>query len=175
MTIDYVVPNKNEQEFIDMAIELGYKELVFLYNLKDFKITKFDTKLKIDFGIICNSNEIAKAKNKSKIVVVKCNDNVRQIIEKSPSLIYGMEDHNNSDFIHHKNSGLNQVLAKLMATKKVSYAVNFNDLIKGDRVKLFSRIKFNIKLCKKYKVNIIIASFANNSYKMKGKKDMFLV
>ena len=40
MTIDYVVPNKNEQEFIDMALELGYKELVFLYSLKNFKITK---------------------------------------------------------------------------------------------------------------------------------------
>jgi RNase P/RNase MRP subunit p30 len=163
--IDYVLPNKNEKEFLDMATKLGYKELVFLYSLKDFKGKG---------GIVCEAKELGKAKNKTEIVVVKCKDDVKQVIERSPSFIYGMEDHNNMDFMHHKNSGLNHVLVKLMKTKNVGYMVDFNGLLNSDRTRLLSRIKFNINLCKKYKVNVVIASFANDPYKMKGKKDMLL-
>ena len=39
--IDYVIPHKNEQEFIDVAEKLGYDELCFLYPAKDYKESKF--------------------------------------------------------------------------------------------------------------------------------------
>ncbi|MFH1438998.1 MAG: RNase P subunit p30 family protein [Candidatus Woesearchaeota archaeon] len=175
---DIVIPNKNEKQFIEIAEKLGYKELCFLYGIKDFKDKsneKYDTKLDISFGIICLPKECHKAKEQSKLVVVKADDEVRQTIERyKPNIIYDFENIPSiiHDFLHHRNSGMNHVLAKLCAKNKISVGFSFSSVLNGNRTKLLGRIEQNIKLCKKAKCSIVIGSFTSDPYEMRNMKDI---
>ncbi len=70
------------------------------------------------------------------------------------------------DFMHYKNSGLNQVLVKL--AKKNDIGIGFSldrisSLNKLQRAILFGKIMQNVVLCNKYKVKYFIVNF--NSFK----------
>ena len=180
--INYVIPHKNEQEFIDVAEKLGYDELCFLYPAKDYKESKFETKLKIRFGIICSVRECSGAKHKSRFVVVRAtpHDNIRMIIEKlRPNCIIGAEDVLGGDFLHHRSSGLNHILTCLMAKFRISYGVCFSDVLKKarktDQAVLLGRIKQNITLCRKSKVNVVVGSFCKNVFEMRCPTDTKIV
>ncbi len=177
--IDYVIPNKNEQEFIEIAEKLGYDELCFLYPVKDYKESKFETKLNIKFGIICSARECVHAKHNAKFVVVRATpqDNIRMIIEKlRPRCIIGAEDVLGGDFLHHRSSGLNHILVGLMAKFKISYGVSFSDVLnKTDKLSqavLLGRIRQNIKLCRKDKVGVVVGSFAGEPFCVRNYADM---
>jgi len=173
---DVVIPNKNEKQFIEVAEGLGYKGLCFLYNPKDYKVMaaqKYNTKLEIFAGIICSPKEISKIKHNSCFTVVKANDKVREIIERfNANAIIGLEDHNNSDFLHHRNSGLNHILAKLATKRKIAISFSFSSILNGNRIKLLGRIIQNIKLCQKYKTSVLVGSFATTPPEVRGYSDL---
>lgn len=173
-----VFPKLNEKEFIHLAEKLGYTELCFLYSLEEFTIKSkqvFETKLKISFGIFCSSSQIQKAKQLTKFVVVKADENQRRIIESSPSMIIDLERIAVRDSFHYRNSGLNQVLCGLAAKNNVSIGLNFNAILNSslnERNLILGRMKQNIKFCQKYKVKLVIASFARNPYEMRNYNDL---
>jgi RNase P/RNase MRP subunit p30 len=169
-----VFPDKNEGEFIEIATRLGINELVFVYKLKDFVRKEFDTGVEVKFGILAKSNEILKAKNKADIVLYECGEDARHVIEKfKPDIVFNLENSSRKDFIHHRNSGMNHIIAKLMCEKKVKLGVSFANLLKSSkRDVLIGRIKQNIKLCKKYKVDVIVSSFAKDVYGLRCEKEI---
>ena len=169
-----VFPNENEEKFIEMATRLGLSELVFVYKLKDFVRKEFDCGVDVKFGILAKSNEIQKAKNKADLVLYECDEDARHVIEKfKPDIVFNFENSSRKDFIHHRNSGMNHIIAKLMCDKKVKLGVSFaNLLLSKKRAVLIGRIKQNIKLCKKYKVDVIVSSFAKDVYGMRCEKEM---
>ena len=117
---DIVIPKSNESKFIKIAEALGYDQLVLIYPLEKYKEKKYDTKLNIKFGIICKSNQITKAKQKSKLVFVSDFDNVQKELEKQKSIIVSrFETSSRCDFLHQRNAGLNQVVCKLMNKNKI--------------------------------------------------------
>jgi len=181
MNTDYVFPNNNEQEFIDIAIKLDYNKLIFIYNYGEDikkiknKLSKLkNNKIKIDFGLLTINKNIQKAKKLSKNIIVKATKDNRNAIEKNKDiLLYNLEDTGKKDFIHHRSSGLNQVLAKLMQKNNITLAFSFNLILNSNlKSKILGRIKQNIKLANKYKINTLIASFANNPYEMRSQKDL---
>lgn len=155
---DYVVANGNEEEFVKMAEKLGYSELVFISNSK--KEIK-SSKVKISF----EKNIFKSDLNKD-----------RSLIEgKKASIIYELEQDSKKDKTHYRNSGLNHVLAELMNKKKVSYGLSFNQVLvasKEQRARLFGRIIQNLILCRKYKVPVVVASFARHPSQMRDFKDL---
>ena len=69
------------------------------------------------------------------------------------------------DFMKSRNSGLNQVLAKLAHKNDISIGFDFNYALNTngkERSNLLGKMMLNVKLCSKYKVKIIIC---NNSKK----------
>jgi len=160
--IDIVFPNGNEKEFIEIAKRLDYSGLCFIYkNPKKFE-PKSD--LSVYSGIVCK-NKIKKAD----FVLLESNN--RALIKKSPNAIFNIEG--TRDFIHQRDSGLNHVICKEMHKYGVAYAVPFSNILNSDdKGRLIGRIMQNIRLCKKYKVNILIASFAHKPYEMRNPKDL---
>jgi RNase P/RNase MRP subunit p30 len=70
---------------------------------------------------------------------------------------------------------LNQVLCNLAKKNKVVIGFSFNEVLKSkdvERAKIIGRMQQNIKLCRKYKVDMIIASFATNKYEMRSLNDL---
>ncbi|TKJ17392.1 hypothetical protein CEE44_02555 [Candidatus Woesearchaeota archaeon B3_Woes] len=174
--IDFVFPDGNEKEFIEMAGKLGYNSLCFVYSLKDFnskkkKYSGFDIK----YGVLVDEKKVPKNKL-SDFVLVKCRENTRNVIEKNKDLIvFGFELDNKKDFIHQRRSGLNHIMCTLAAKNNIKIAFSFSSLLNADdrqRNVLLGRIESNIKLCRKYKTKVVVGSFASKPYEMRAFNDL---
>jgi len=186
MFIDLVLPKNNEKEFIETAEKLKIDGLCFVYSFKnreDFlkkneKIKKIQekTKIRLFSGFIADSKNISNAKKLAKIVIYKSIGNDRHTIEKTkPSIIFGLETIAARDSMHHRNSGLNHVLCKLANKNNIMIGFSFSDILNTNgitRSQILGRIMQNIRLCRKYKVKTIVASFAENPYELRPYHDL---
>lgn len=186
MFIDLVLAKSNEKEFIEIAERLSIEDICFVYNFKnknDFfqnqeKINKLQekTKLRLFTGLIADSKNISKAKKLAKLVIYKSTGNDRHAIEKSKAnVIFDLGTIATKDSMHHRNSGLNQVLCKLATKNNIIIGFSFSSILNIEgiiRSQILGRMMQNIRLCRKYKVKTIIASFAEKPYDMRPCSDL---
>ena len=99
---------------------------------------------------------------------------LRFVLEKSDvDIVYGMETIHPKDSMHFVRGGLDQVLCKIAAEKGKILAFSFSDILNSSsQGKLLARIMFNVKLCKKYKVPMMVCSFAASKEEMRSAKDL---
>jgi RNase P/RNase MRP subunit p30 len=119
--------------------------------------------------------EIAK-KLQNELILIDKNPPLKIIKEtttlsKDIDIIYGLEESKRNDFIHHRNSGLNHILAKELSRKDIIIGFSFNSFLK-EGSKVLPRMKQNVRLCRKYKVNMVYASFAKDPYELRSEKDL---
>lgn len=182
--IDIVIPSNNEAEFIEVATSLGYGGICFLYSLNKYLAIKEGFSIKssnVDFniytGVLANSEEIIKFKNKvdkSVFIAVKSSDNDREVIENSKAnLVFSFEDSYKRDFIHHRASGLNHILCKLAKENNITIGFSLSSILKSNNIHIIlGRVMQNIRLCTKFKVKSVIASFAVNPLEMRSPHDL---
>jgi len=98
----------------------------------------------------------------------------RKILEtKKNCTLIGIEKNKSKDFMKYRNSGLNQVLCKLAKKNNISIGISFNDILNSEnRIDLLGKIMFNIKLCRKYKVKIILCNSTKNEKEIRNEKDL---
>lgn len=171
--MDVVIPKNNEIEFLEMAKILGELKIVFLYNVKDYK--KFKDKKYEGYGVdVFKGVLILEDKDINKIPqdieYVFCKNPTRKMIEcKKINYYFGFESGEGYDFLHQRNSGLNQVLCKILKTgeKKVCFSYDiFLNFKKKDVI--IGRFIQNKKLCKKFKVSIEVFSLCSEVNFMRG-------
>ncbi|MBI2668149.1 hypothetical protein HYX17_05280 [Candidatus Woesearchaeota archaeon] len=108
--------------------------------------------------------------------IVEGNSLNREILTcKSIDILASPEKNRKEDFLHHRNSGLNHILCALAKKNKIAIAFSFNEILKSkgvERAKIIGRMQQNVRLCRKYKVEMIIASFATNKYEMRSLTDL---
>ena len=179
--IDVVIPDDNEEEFIEIAEKLGYKGIYFLYNLNDYlnqnkKIKK--DKIKIYTGVLADDRNISKIKNKLKdsktFVAVKSSSNDRDVIEKSKvDVVFSFEGSTRKDFIHQRAAGLNHILCKLANENNVIIGFSLSSILNAENKDvILGRVKQNIKICRKFKVKTLVASFATKPFEMRSAHDI---
>ena len=158
---------KKSAEVEKLAAELGFTKVHFLDN--DFVLLKGKTQKEL-------LKEIDTARNKKLKTVFKADseDMLRFALERtSVDIVYGMESIHPKDSLHYVRGGLDQILCKLAAEKKKILAFSFAELLDSpDKKRLLARIMFNVKLCKKYKVSIVLCSFANVKEELRSVKDL---
>lgn len=186
MFVDIVFPDKNEKRFIETAEKLGIEGICFAYTLKDKKdflekkekINKIKEKTKINLftAIIAGPKDVRKARQITKLVLCKSPENNRHVFEKDkPSLIFGLEILAKKDSMHSRNSGLNHILCNLANKNNILIGFSFSSVLDSKemlRTQIIGRIMQNIRLCRKYKTKTVIASFAENPYKMRAFHDL---
>ena len=127
--------------------------------------------------------EIDKAKNINQIRKLNKELNIveggrlnREILTcKNIDILVSPEKNRGEDFLHHRNSGLNHILCNLAKKNKIAIAFSFNEVLKTNginRAKIIGRMRQNVKLCRKYKVDMIIASFAKDKYEIRSLSDL---
>ena len=130
----------------------------FKEKLNNYVLLKLDNKKKL-------LQEIQANKKKGLQVVFQptTEEMLRFALEKTPvDMVVNVENLHPKDHTHYPRSGLDQVLAKIAAAKEKTVVFNFNDvLISTNRGKLIARMRLNIKLCKKYKVKMLLTDFSN--------------
>jgi len=168
---EIVFPKNNEDEFIEVAYQLGIKDLVFVYPLKDFKKhSKFKT------GIIVESvKEAEKAYRLSSFVIAKSNEELdRGSLEKSKiKLVFDFESSFKQDFLHSRRSGLNHIMTRIAKEKNKIIGFDFGSALNSpNRSSVMGRMMQNIKLCRKAKCDIVISSFARSPLELRSKHDL---
>ena len=170
---DIVFPDGNEAAFIARAKTLGIKDLVFVYTdpARFYKAAD-----KITNALLANPKTIDKAKNKTKIVLLKSSDEDLHTVEhKSPTILYELEQSPKYDALHQRASGLNHVLARACANNDVAVGFSVQSILSAGpqrRSVVMGRMMQNIKLCRKFKVKMIVASFAKTPGGMRNPADV---
>lgn len=99
--------------------------------------------------------QIQKLKKQKNSVIVQAQDDEfnRKILEnKNVNMIINLEMHNKKDKLKQRDSGLNEVLAKLAKQNNIKIGLDISELknIKDkEKAKILARIMQNIKLCKR--------------------------
>jgi len=87
----------------------------------------------------------------------------RKVIEKLPIKILLINLDNRKDFLKQRNSGFNQVLAKIAKNKKIEIGINLDELIESkEQSRIIARLKQNINLCKKEKLTMQFIEIKNH-------------
>jgi len=108
--------------------------------------------------------EIRENKNKT-IVFSSNNDDLnRRILEKEPIDILLLNQSLRKDRLKQRDSGFNQILAKLAKKKNIVIGINLDEIISSkikSKAEILGRVKQNIKLCNKNKLNMKFISKKN--------------
>ncbi|MEK6952336.1 MAG: RNase P subunit p30 family protein [Nanoarchaeota archaeon] len=98
----------------------------------------------------------------------------RKIVEnKKVDIFLSPEKTRTKDFMHSRDSGLNQVLCKLARKNEITVGFNFNDILKSrNRSLILGKMIQNVELCRKYNVKMVILSGAKNRYELRSAKDL---
>lgn len=186
MHIDIVFPEDNEEEFIAMAEKLDWQGLCFVYETKSKAVIsskrkqlqelKEKTKLKLFIGLLLKPKEVAKLRKDADLIIVKSSKDDRYVLEQAcPDLVFGLEESSKKDNVHYLQSGLDHVLCNLAQKNKIMVGISFARILNSDtktRVHSMARIRQNTKLCRKYKVEVTIASFAQSRWEMRSPHDL---
>ena len=166
MYFDIVCPDNNESDFIEMAKKLGYGGLCFVYEQMPEKTE--DESLQVYYGLF--AEDVKKARKSADFVVAKDVKNPRPYVEKYvPDLLMGMEKEGKKDFMHQRNSGVDNVISGLAAKKGVALGFSLKDC---EDTKVLGRIMQNIVLCEKYNVDAIPCSMAETPLEMRNPRDV---
>ncbi len=181
MGFDIVLPENNEAEFIEVALKLGVRKLCFLYDFDQYSEEKTQRKLgatenkkiNIEIGFLINKKNMNRAAKFSRLLVAKSADKDRFFIEsKKIKIIYGFEASGKKDFIHQRASGLNHILCDLARKNNVAIGFSYSSILNSKNSPvIMGRMTQNISLCKKYKTNIIFASFSGSPYDLRAHHD----
>ena len=127
-------------------------------------------------AITCSAADVVRARKLAPLVFVQSSaasgiGDDRLYIERArPDGIFGFCFSSHRDFMHQRNSGLNNVLCSLMHQKDVAYVIDYRSVL-GSPAAL-GRLLQNISLCKKYKVSLVAGSFARHPLEMRGAADI---
>jgi len=97
--------------------------------------------------------------SKDKKIIFSSNDDElnRQVLEKAEINILLLNQSGRKDFQKQRNSGFNQVLAKVAKKKNILIGINFEEIINSnpkEKARILARIQQNIKICNKNKVEM---------------------
>ena len=165
---DVVIPDNNEEEFIDVALALGYNDIVFLTNNINYTKIK-SSKISIKTAYLIRDNpEISRAKKRFDFVFAVAD---RKYFESKVDFIIYSEDSDRKDSFHYRSTSLNQVHAQLSKNNNITLGINFGALLSDPKnIRLtFGKMIQNAKLIKKYKIKYEIFSLATNPKLMRSK------
>jgi len=170
---DIVCTVKNKDKFKERGKELGFKGIFFLENFEK-ATAKADAILIEAKSPRELAKKVTKAKNRYKdraIIVLGSNDDVNRaaLENKHVDVLLSPEHARKYDFTHYRNSGLNQVLCKIAEKNNKTIGINFNEIKKAkgkEKALKLGRIMQNIKLCIKYNVRMLLASFSTKPVDM---------
>lgn len=118
-------------------------------------------------------SEIKKAKEPLQIFISDNEDDTRGILESRKADILLVGNKRRKDFNYQRASGLNHVLCSLAYRNDVAIAFSFSSLLKAmDKPLLLGRMIQNVRLCRKYKVKMVLASFASDKWEMRAYYDL---
>ena len=170
---------KKTKSIVKKAKEFGFDRIFFVKEVLTLADVKKQERINYDAILIKTSNvELLRrmidkvANHFSFVLVLGTNDQINRIAleHKKVSALVSPECGREQDYIHYRNSGLNQVLCKIAKTNGKIIIINFRDVLfkkEQEKAVLLGRIAQNVVLCRKYKVKVRIGSFASKKEELR--------
>ena len=99
--------------------------------------------------------------------------NKRVLGDRKIDFIYNLESNEKKDKFNSRSSGLNQVLCRLARENEIAVGFNFNLVLNSSSRSLIAgRMMQNVRLCRKFKVKMILFSCAKDKYEMRAARDL---
>ena len=98
-----------------------------------------------------------------------------QVENKNIDILFNLENNQREDFLHQRNSGLNHIFCKLAKEKNIHFGISLSNLLnKKPKLlsKILGRIRQNLRLCRKYKIKTVFASFTDSPLDLRSPQDM---
>ena len=158
--MDNIILLKKTKELEDLCRSLGFEDTLFL---DDVKVIEAKT-----------NKDLLKKSSQFTIVKPATEDLLRFALEKSKvNLVYGMEFIHPKDSVHYVRGGLDQITCKIAAEKGKIIGFSFSEILNTkNQAKLLARMRANLKLCKKYNVNVFFGNFSVSKDEIRSKKDL---
>ena len=92
---------------------------------------------------------------------------IRYILEnKKIAAVCSIEEESLKDFMHSRNSNLNNIFCEIARKNNIGYAISISSILSAkNKISLLGKILQNIKLCKKHKVKVYILNDSNKNPK----------
>lgn len=132
-------------------------------------------KFSLGFDKICRAYIASNPKGmKGGCTVLECDEeSIQPALEGRKARVILVSEKNTRDSMHFRKAALNQVTCALAKKNDIMIAFSFSAILSsGNRPLLLGRMMQNIRLCRKYKVKMIFASFARNKYEMRNASDL---
>lgn len=175
---DIVFPDRNESEFFDIARRLGITKLIFVYPSKEAasRAPKAPDGLSVRTAVLAEPRKARLLREQGILTFVPCSEQDRNVLEQgSADVLFGAESTQPKDYAHQRGSGLNHVMCALANKNKVAVGFSFANILSAigsQRAQLLGRMMQNIVLCRKYKAQMVIGSFARDPWKMRSLHDL---
>ncbi len=163
--MDNIILAPENKEIAELSAKLGFTRTLFLD--QDFILLETKSKKEI-------MDALSKARGKPVFYRAPDEETLRFVLERTPlKMLFGMEYIAVKDSLHHVRGGLDQVLCKIAAATGKIIAFSFADLLHAEnKGQILARMKFNLKLCRKYKVKTFFSTFARNKWELRSAKDL---
>jgi len=165
---DVVIPNNNEEEFIDVALSLGYSEIVFLTSNMRYEYKSSKIKV-LKAYLLKDTSEIKKVRKSFDYIFASSE---RSFFESKIDFIIGAEKNDSRDSFHYRKTSLNQVHAKLCKENNICVVFEFSSLLKAATSSqlqvVLGRMTQNATLIKKYKIKCACFSMAYSPLMMRS-------
>lgn len=124
-----------------------------------------------------NFKDLRKKVNKENglVVVIGSQFNREVLSNKKVDILLSPHHGVVRDFLHYRNSGLNDVLCKLAKKNSVAIGFSFSEVLNSqgiNRSLMLGRMMQNVRFCRKFKVPMVLASFAFEGFEMRAPKDL---
>ncbi|MBT3985585.1 hypothetical protein HOD38_05970 [archaeon] len=130
----------------------------------------------MDINLFDKNIELVVKSAKDRFVIIKGgSDKVNRLAVSSKKVDILLDSHlgYRKDKMHQRDSGLNQVLCKLAKENNVAIGFSFSSILHSKNYRDLGRIIQSIKLCRKYKVKIVVGNFAKNKSDVREIKDVY--
>jgi len=162
---DVVIPNNNEQEFIDAAIALGYDTIVFLTVNSRYVAPKSDKIIIKKAYLLKDPSEINPARNTFDYVFAPA---TRKFFESEVDYIIDSELSDRKDSFHYRNTSLNHIHAKLAKDNSIVIVFSFRNLLSNPLL-ILGRMMQNSRIVRKYKLSYQSFSMAKKPSEMRSR------
>ncbi len=165
--MDNYVLLKESKEAVALSTSLGYEKTFF--QGKDFEIISSSSKKEL----LLKARQL-KQKKLRVFFRPSSEELLRFALEKAPvDGVIGVEEIHPTDSVHYLRGGLDQMLCTFAAGQGKAVVFSFSSVLNShSRWKLLGRMMFNLRLCRKYNVKVILRNFSLNLEEMRSASDL---
>jgi len=122
-------------------------------------------------------SDVRKIRNDADVIIVSGGSRINRLASEcwEVDMIGSPEMHEDKDFMHQQNSGIDYVIARGCAEKGIAIEFNFSNVLNANgrkRAQILSRMAQNVFICRGTKCDMVITSGAKDKFGLRSPREL---